>query len=132
YIGGIGLHFSAFSLALIILLLLPCPCNLVNAFTVKNQNQEDVCAINNLIQEAVEYSGWINEPDYEKRMANFFAGELLYDLLDRVERFRNNDTDWHSLTFVTDCHIVYNNGKTAVVHTFLKESDANTGDSIYG
>jgi len=75
----------------------------------------DTQKVKQLVMEAVEYNGWVNEPGYKEELGRLYAGTLLADLIDSVGQFRSTSTDWHTLTFASKCHIVYNDGNTALI-----------------
>ena len=83
----------------------------------------DAPKIKQLVTEAVEYQGWVNDPDYQEELSRLYTGALLTKLVDSIEQFRSESTDWHTLTFASKCHIVYNDGNTALVLVFLFEEN---------
>lgn len=92
----------------------------------------DAAIIKNLVSEALEYNGWVNEPDYEEKLGSLYAGKLLPEAVNAVRQFRSECTDWHTLTFVTDCHIVYSDGGTALVVALFDEENPDGTDSGQG
>jgi len=95
--------------------LADAPANLTNPAHAQEIRQ--------LITEAVEYNGWVNEPEYKKELGRLYDGLLLTELIGSVEQFRSISTDWHTLTFASKCHIVYNDGETALALACLLETN---------
>ena len=95
----------------------------LSSFPINMKEQGDAQKVKQLVIEAVEYNGWVNEPDYKKELGRLYAGTLLTDLINSVEQFRNESTDWHTLTSASKCHIVYNDGNTALVLAYLLETN---------
>lgn len=96
-----------------------CPAS----FTTAQGNPADTQKIKQVVIDAVEYNGWVNEPDYKEELGHIYTGPLLNDLLNSVEQFRSVSTDWHSLTFTPKCHIVYNDGNTALVLAIILDTN---------
>ena len=99
-------------------------------FPIDQEKSGDAQKVKQTVIEAVEYSGWVNEPDYKEELGRLYAGTLLTDLIDSVEQFRSASTDWHTLTFASKCHIVYNDGNTALVLAYSLET--NPDGSVAG
>lgn len=92
-------------------------------FPINMEKPDDAQEVKQLVMEAVEYNGWVNEPGYKEKLGRLYAGTLLTDLIDSVEQFRGASTDWHTLTFVPKCHIVYSDGETALALAYLMETN---------
>jgi len=120
-----------FSTPLLILfcLVLNCPA----AISLNNAYETgDAAIIKQLVSEALEYNGWVNEPDYEEKLGSLYAGKLLPEMVNSVKQFRSVCTDWHTLTFVSNCHIVYNDGNTALVLALFYEENPDGTDEGQG
>lgn len=114
-----------YSLSLCLLLLLFVPGYYPSIHPAGDKTRTDSAEnreINRVVREAVNYDGWITDPDYREQLARFFDGELLAVQVNAVEQFRKNSTDWHTLTFIKKCHIVYNDGNRALVKSTLQET----------
>ncbi|HBX23665.1 MAG TPA: hypothetical protein DEF34_08580 [Desulfotomaculum sp.] len=107
-------------LALFFVLILNC--SVLTAAPVSIIKPANAQEIMHLVKQAVEYNGWVNEPEYKKELGRLYDGLLLTELIDSVEQFRSTGTDWHTLTFAPKCHIVYNDGETALVLAYLMET----------
>ncbi len=120
-----------FSTPLLILfcLALNCPAGFSSDTTCETG---DATIIKQLVQEALEYNGWVNEPDYEEKLGGMYAGKLLPEVVNSVKQFRSVCTDWHALTFVSNCHIVYNDGKTALVLALFYEKNPDGANDGHG
>ncbi|MCL2337547.1 MAG: hypothetical protein FWC60_09030 [Firmicutes bacterium] len=81
----------------------------------RGHETDDPTAIKQLVSDALEYNGWVNEPDYQERLGSMYSGALLTKILTSVKQFRSVCTDWSTLTFVSNCHIVYQDGSSALV-----------------
>ncbi len=79
--------------------------------------------IRQVVKDAVEYAGWLKDKNYREKLKQLFTSELLASILRSVENYRESATDWYTLTFLQNCHIVYNNEKTAVVIARVEEVD---------
>lgn len=85
--------------------------------------KEEARAIHQVVKDAVEYHDWVKEPGYREKLGHMYDGELLDDIIDSIEQFKSASTDWHYLTFIRKCHIVYNNGNKAMVTALLEEKN---------
>lgn len=113
-----------FSAPLLMLFSLVFNYHVLTGFPVGMENQpDDAPKIKQLVMEAVEYKGWVNEPGYQEELSRLYTGALLTNLVDAIEQFRSASTDWHTLTFASKCHIVYSDGNTALVLVFLYEEN---------
>ncbi|TYO97782.1 hypothetical protein [Desulfallas thermosapovorans] len=79
-----------------------------------------------LIKQAMEYNWWSSESNYQVELSRFYTDPALDNILDSVKKYRVTSTDWYSLTFLENCHIVYKNGNTAVASAYLKDIDVIT------
>lgn len=84
--------------------------------------------ITRLIKQAMEYNWWSSETDYRVELSRFYTDPALENILESVKKYRATSTDWYSLTFLENCHIVYKNGNTAVASAYLKDIDVTTKD----
>lgn len=84
--------------------------------------------IKRLIKDAMEYDWWSSETDYRVELSKFYTDPVLENILESVKEYRITSTDWYSLTFLENCHIVYKNGNTAVASACLKDIDVITNN----
>lgn len=107
------------------LFFLLCQYNCLGLYTGEQAvtPKEEAQAIQQVVQDAVEYHDWVSEPGYREKLSRMYDGELLNNIIDSVEQFKSVSTDWHYLTFIRKCHIVYNNGNTAMVTALLEETN---------
>lgn len=121
--------FFKFPFPFVFVLLLAC-CICVAEGTsqhqVVNQNNQ---LIYQVVKQAVEYDGWLQGENYQDTLAKFYSGKLLDTIVSSVAEFRETNTDWYSLTFLENYHIVYNNGSKAVVAVVINEVDINNNDA---
>jgi hypothetical protein len=81
-----------------------------------------------LIKQAVEYEWWSDQQDYQVELSKFNENPALENITQLMKQYKEVSTDWYSLTFIENCHIVYNNGNIAIVIASLKETDITTND----
>ncbi|AGL01431.1 hypothetical protein [Desulfoscipio gibsoniae] len=103
-------------------------CSVVQC-SVRSQNffyDADNQEITQLIKQAVEYEWWTEGTHYRVELSKLFASPTLEKITKQVEQYRETSTDWYSLTFLENCHIVYNNGNIAIAIAYLTETDVIT------
>jgi len=84
--------------------------------------------VRQIVKQAVEYNDWVNGVNYEQDLIKYYTGQALENILNAVKDFRKTSTDWYSLTFLQNCHIVYNDGNLAIAVVLLKEVDITNYD----
>ncbi len=89
---------------------------------------DDDQSIVQLIKKAIEYEWWSDQNDYQVELRKFYENPALENITQALKQYKDVGTDWYSLTFIENCHIVYNNGNTAIVVASLKETDITTND----
>jgi len=82
-----------------------------------------------VIEQAVEYNWWSSKNDNQLELSRFYENPALDNLTESIKEYRNISTDWYNLTFLENCHIVYNNGTIAIAITSVKDTDITTNDT---
>lgn len=116
---------SKVPIALLLCMVLCFNCLKAEGNFQQNQIEENQ-RVYYIIKQAVEYD-WLNN-DYKKELKNFYMGSALENTLDSLNLICNISTDWYTLTFLLNCHIVYNNGNTAIASVLIKEVDITNND----
>ncbi|WP_347490986.1 hypothetical protein [Desulfoscipio sp. XC116] len=91
-------------------------------------NNDNHKGIEQLIKQAIEYAWWSDDPNYREELNKFYAGPALEDVTESVKHYKDSSTDWYSLTFLENCHIVYNNGNTSIAIISIKDIDVTTNN----
>ncbi|KAF1084657.1 hypothetical protein SPSYN_02435 [Sporotomaculum syntrophicum] len=123
------------SLILSIFLILYCSNvhGAINQHTISMSVEQ--ASIVQLIEQALTYEWWSEEKDYQVDLGKFYESPALEIVTDAIKQYRETDTDWYSLTFIKNCHIVYNNGNIAIVEASVIETDVTketqTGKGVF-
>lgn len=110
-------------LSLLLFLVFHCQCPGALPGDICRINHYDDREIKQVVNEAVHYNGWVSDPDFREKLGRMYDGAMLACIINSVEQFRNERTDWHTLTFMQKCHIVYSDGNKALVLALLEETD---------
>ncbi|WP_028308330.1 hypothetical protein [Desulfitibacter alkalitolerans] len=70
-------------------------------------------ALADRITQALEYSGWLNEPleDVIVKLEEFYGEPLLSEIVKSVSEFRATPTDWHYLYKVDSVYLLQKHGE---------------------
>jgi len=82
-----------------------------------------------LIEQAVEYDWWSAKNDYQVELSRFYENPALDNITGSIKEYRRISTDWYNLTFLENCHIVYNNGNIAIAITSIRDTDITTNNA---
>jgi len=82
-----------------------------------------------LIKLALEYDWWSAKNDDQLELSRFYEDPALDRITMSIKEYRKISTDWYNLTFLENCHIVYNNGNIAIAIASVKDTDITTNDT---
>ncbi len=121
-----------FSFTLSMFLILYCSSvhGAINQHTISMSVEQ--ANIVKLIEQALTYEWWSKEKDYQVELGKFYESPTLEVVADDIKQYQETNTDWYSLTFIKNCHIVYNNGNIAIVEASVIETDMITNETQTG